>query len=159
MKVNDAVPGTLLLGFAAAVVWQTLDFPPMPGQRYSAALFPQVIAALMALSGVVLIGKGIATRRDAPVIALPDWLRSPRHLLNFFVLMASLAFYIAAAHRLGFIPTAFLVLTALMGALRGVRRLGSSVAIAAVASVAMQQFFGGLLRVPLPYGIVPPSWF
>jgi hypothetical protein len=51
------------------------------------------------------------------------------------------------------------VLVATMTALRGVRRIGSTLAISVAAALIMQQFFGGLLRVPLPYGIVPPNLF
>lgn len=159
MKVNDAVPGTILVVFAAGVFYQTLDFPPMPGQNYGPALFPQIIAVLMAISGALLIGKGVTRRQGGPLIELADWMVSPPHLLNFVLLLALTLFYIFAARALGFIPTAFLVLSLLIVRLRGTAGLGSSLAIAAVACLGMQQFFGELLRVPLPWGIVPPfSW-
>ncbi|MFT4792480.1 MAG: putative tricarboxylic transport membrane protein [Paracoccaceae bacterium] len=159
MKVNDAVSGAALIAFAAAVAWQTLSFPPMPGQRFSSALFPQIVATLMALSGCILIVKGVMARAEAPIVAIPDWMRSPRRLVNFAVLIGSLAFYLLFSNALGFIPTATLVLVAVMTSLRGVGRIGSSVLIALIASFGMQQFFGGLLRVPLPYGIIPPTLF
>lgn len=159
MKVNDAVSGALLCLFAAAVFWRTLGFPPMPGQRFGAELFPQVIAVLMGLSGLALIAKGLLARDGGPWAVVPDWVRSRRHLMQASVLLASLIFYIFASTALGFIPTAIIVLTAVMTALRGVKRIASTVLIAVVASVVMQQFFGGLLRVPLPYGIVPPTLF
>lgn len=158
MKVNDAVPGTMLIVFAAGIFHQTLGFPPMPGQDYGAALFPQLIAALMALSGLALIVKAaMAPRRDRMVAA--EWMRSPPHLLNFLLLIALLLFYILAADALGFIPTAIIMLAVLIVRLRGTAHLGSSLVIAAASSLVIQQFFGMVLRVPLPWGIVPPfSW-
>jgi putative tricarboxylic transport membrane protein len=159
MKVNDAVSGAFLCLFAAAVFWRTLGFPPMPGQRFGAELFPQVIATLMGLSGLALIAKGLLAHNGGPWATMPDWARSPRHRMQAAVLLATLVFYIFASTPLGFIPTAIIVLTAVMTALRGIGRIASTLLIAVVASVVMQQFFGGLLRVPLPYGIVPPTLF
>ncbi|MEX0759300.1 MAG: tripartite tricarboxylate transporter TctB family protein [Tistlia sp.] len=156
MKVNDAVAGTILIVFAAGVFYQTLGFPPMPGQNYGSKLFPQTIAVLMALSGLLLIVRGVKARHESPWLVAADWMRSPGHVANFLLLIALLLFYILAAKALGFIPTAFLLLAVLLTRLRGVRHLASSLAIAAVATVAMQQAFGQLLRVPLPWGILPP---
>jgi putative tricarboxylic transport membrane protein len=156
VKVNDAVPGTILIVFAAGVFLQTLSFPPMPGQDYGSKLFPQTIALLMALCGLSLIATGIRARHSEPLVVAADWMRSPPHLLNFALLIALLLFYILAAQTLGFIPTAFIVLAALMIRLRGRRHLASSLAIAAVGTLVMQQAFGQLLRVPLPWGIIPP---
>lgn len=159
MKVNDAVPGTILIVFGAGVFQQTFGFPPMPGQDYGSRLFPQVIAILMALCGLLLIAKGIRTRHEGPVLVLSDWMRSPAHLLNFLLLIALLLFYIFVAQSLGFILTAFIILAVLLVRLRGPAHLASSVIIAALTSVIMQLFFGQLLRVPLPWGILPPlSW-
>jgi putative tricarboxylic transport membrane protein len=149
----------VLVLFAAVMARETLSFPELSGQNYSSALFPQIIAVLMALCGLALIAKGVANRATVPWASAPDWARSPRHIRNFVVLMASMAFYIAASHALGFIPTAIIVLIATITTMRGLRKIGSTVVIAIIAAMAMQQFFGGMLRVPLPYGIVPPTWF
>lgn len=159
MKANDAVPGAILFAFGTAVFLQTFTFPPMPGQDYGSRLFPQVIAVLLAICGLVLIGRGVAARHGGPLFVPAAWMRSPPHLLNFLLLIAVLLFYIFVAGWLGFIPTAFLILAVLMIRLRGRRHLGSSLAIAAVASVVIQQFFGQLLRVPLPWGLVPPFYW
>lgn len=164
MKANDAVPGTILVAFAAAVFAQTFSFPPMPGQDYGSRLFPQVIAVLLAICGLVLIARGVAARRREPLHREPlfvaaDWMRSPQHLFNFLLLIAALLFYIFVSGWLGFIPTAFLILAVLMIRLRGRGHLVSSLAIAALGSVVIQQFFGQLLRVPLPWGLVPPFYW
>ncbi len=159
MKVNDAVPGAILIVFAAGVFQQTLGFPPMPGQDYGSRLFPQVIAGLMTLCGLSLIATGIANRHSEPLFVPAEWMRSPPHFVNFLLLVGLLIFYILVAGWLGFIPTAFIILTLLMTRLRGRGHLISTLAIAAVASLVMQQFFGQLLRVPLPWGIVPPVYW
>ncbi len=156
MKVNDAVPGAMLILFGAGIFIHAQSFPPMPGQNYGAALFPQVIAVLMALSGLALVVKAMRSGRREPLMAAADWMRSPAHLLNFLLLVLLLLFYIFAADAIGFIPTAFILLALLMTRLRGMAQLGSSLVIAAVASLSIQQFFGEILRVPLPWGVVPP---
>ena len=48
MKVNDAISGAGLIVLAGLVYWLTWDFPGMHGQPYGPALFPRLIAVLMA---------------------------------------------------------------------------------------------------------------
>jgi putative tricarboxylic transport membrane protein len=55
--------------------------------------------------------------------------------------------------------TGFVILAVLFVLLRGRAHVWSSLGIAAVAVVAIQQFFGGFLRVPLPWGVLQPiAW-
>ena len=55
--------------------------------------------------------------------------------------------------------TGFAILTVLFVLLRGRAHIWSSLGIAAVAVIAIQQFFGEFLRVPLPWGVLQPiAW-
>lgn len=64
----------------------------------------------------------------------------------------AIVFYLVAAERLGFLPTAAIVVAALcawMGA-----RLWVALVTGVLAALVVQWFFGTLMRVPLPRG-----WF
>lgn len=154
MKVNDAISGVALVLLATGVYWLTWDFPGMHGQPYGPALFPRLIAVLMALAGLGLIVAGMRRRSEAPHVLLPAWVRSPRHAASLLGVILAVIFYILVSKTLGFVLTAFTVLTVLFLLLRGRAHIWSSLAIAAVSTIAIQQFFGDLLRVPLPWGVL-----
>ena len=155
MKVNDAISGFFFVLFGMLIFYLTRDFPIMPGQKYGADLFPRLIAFFMGLGGIALIIRGVRTRNETPWVTVMDWVSSPRHLTNFFLVIAVLIFYILISDLLGFIPTAFICLMTLMLWLRGPVYWRSSVVISIISVMVIQQFFGEFLRVPLPWGIVP----
>ena len=154
MKVNDAISGAAFVLLAGIVYYLTRDFPGMHGQPYGPALFPRLIAVFMALAGLALVVTGIRDRARAPVVVWPAWVRSPRHIASFLGVILAVIFYILASDALGFVLTGFAILVLLFVLLRGREHLLSSLAIAAVTTVAIQQFFGDLLRVPLPWGVL-----
>jgi putative tricarboxylic transport membrane protein len=154
VKVNDAVSGALFVGLAGLIFFFTSHFRSMPGQDYGAAFFPRTIAVLMALLGAALIVKGIRERSGKPWVEALDWMRSPRHVANFALVLAALVFYILVSDSLGFAITAFLVLYALLLWLRGPPFWVSSAVISLVSMIGIHQFFGQFLRVPLPWGIL-----
>ena len=154
MKVNDAISGAGLMLFSALIYYLTWDYPGMHGQPYGPDLFPRLIAVMMALGGLGLIVSGVRNRAAAPSVVLADWVRSPRHIASLLGVILAVIFYIIASYTLGFALTGFIILTVLFLLLRGRAYLWSSLAIAAVATVAIQQFFGDLLRVPLPWGVL-----
>jgi putative tricarboxylic transport membrane protein len=159
VKVNDAISGVALLLLAALVYWLTWNFPGMPGQPYGPALFPRLIAVLMALAGLGLILSGVRKRSQAPLVVWPDWIHSQCHAASLMAVILAVVFYIVFSKRLGFVLTGFTILTVLFLLLRGRAHLWSSLAIAAVAVIAIQQFFGDFLRVPLPWGVLQPiAW-
>ena len=119
MKVNDAISGIFFILFGMLIFYLTRDFPIMPGQRYGADLFPRLIGFFMAAGGVALIFIGIRMRAEVPWVTVMDWVSSPRHVFNFFLVIGVLIFYIVISDRLGFIPTAFICLMVLLLWLRG----------------------------------------
>ena len=155
MKVNDAISGIFFILFGMLIFYLTKDFPIMPGQKYGADLFPRLIGFFMGLGGVALIIRGIKTRKGAPWATAMDWVSSSRHVISFFLVIGVLIFYILVSDLLGFIPTAFISLMALLMWLRGPSYWRSSILISILSVMVIQQFFGEFLRVPLPWGIVP----
>ena len=154
MRCNDAVFGLVLIGFALVAALFTRSFPEMPGQNYGPALFPQILCGGFAICGLVLIRAGIRHRRSRPLVELDPWARSARGLGSLALAVGGLVFYILVSEPLGFIPTAFVVVAALMMRLRG--RPVSSLAIAALVTVAVYEIFADLLLVPLPLGVLEP---
>lgn len=151
MRFNDAVLGLVLIVVGALTIWHTRTFPSMPGQKYGPDLFPNLIATGLIIGGVILIGSGLRSR--APLVRVGNWARSPHLLLNFVSVPAALLFYILFSDALGFLLAATLVLATLITLYRR-GRVVSSIVIAVVAAVVIQQAFSRLLLVPLPRGMI-----
>ena len=157
MKLNDAVFGFLLLALGIAVLVVVQGYPRIPGQQVGPALFPGIIGALLCVCGALLAFKGWRARSAAPWLQAGDWVRSPRHVVAFCTVVASVLFYMLAVDRLGFLLTSTLLLTAVMWSL-GVR-VRRSLLLAALATLLIHAAFYKLLRVPLPWGVLTPyAW-
>jgi putative tricarboxylic transport membrane protein len=117
----------------------------MPGQKFGPAWFPGLIAVGLIACGALLAVQTV--RHRAPLVVLPDWIRSPRAVAGVVSVIVGLLFYVFAADTLGFYLTAFLILIVWM------RVLGASWRVALVATVVIHLSFYKLLRIPLPWGI------
>ena len=157
MKLNDAVFGVLLLLLGGLVLVLVQGFPRIPGQQVGPGLFPGVIAIGLCIGGVMLLVRGWVARHDGAWFRPGAWVRSPRHVLGFVLVPASVVFYMLVSERLGFLPTASIVLAALFCTLRV--SPGRAVLIAVIASLVVHFAFYKLLRVPLPWGVLTPfAW-
>jgi putative tricarboxylic transport membrane protein len=151
MKINDLLSGILVGASGAAIYLHARSFPPMPGQDVGPNMFPQLIATGMMICAAILVVRGFSTVGTEGWIALPDWLGWNRITLGFMAVPVVLVGYVALSERLGFIPTAVLLLMALF-LVFGVRwRMALVVAI--VGSLSIHYAFYKLLKVPLPWGI------
>jgi putative tricarboxylic transport membrane protein len=155
VRFNDAVIGAVLVLFGLAEIAYTTTFPAMPGQDYGSALFPTIIGVGFIVTGVILIASGIGRRRSEPMFRGGEWLRSPRHVINFLAVVGGLVFYIVASDWLGFIPTALLLLFGWLVLFRDGKPL-SSLAIALAVTLVVNYAFSQLLLVPLPLGLLQP---
>ena len=117
MKVNDALWGLVLLVLGGAVLLAIQGYPKIPGQPVGPALFPGLIAVGLCACGALLMVKGWRARRNGPWLQWEDWVHSPRHVLALAVLLGSVVLYIVAGTALGFLPTAFVILVAMMAVL------------------------------------------
>ncbi|MGE5169129.1 MAG: tripartite tricarboxylate transporter TctB family protein [Rudaea sp.] len=154
MRLNDAVWGALVLLLSAGIFFAIRNFPTIPGQEYGPALFPGVIAAGLLACGLGLVYKGLAARRaeGAAWIAWDPWIRSRRHVVAFFVVIAINVLYVALVERLGFIAMGVIYLAALFTVFRVRARWVLPLAI--VVTLVIHYAFYKLLRVPLPWGIL-----
>lgn len=151
MRFSDTASGAVatIAGLAVAACART--FPPMPGQGVGPGMFPFVVGLGLAALGLALLVSGVRARQP-PRIEIDGWMRRPRMVLTGALVPAALIGYALVVDRLGFLLTATLFLGALLAAF-GVRRAWI-LPIAVVVSLALHTVFYGLLRVPLPWGVL-----
>ena len=157
MKLNDAVFGLLLLVLGAWVLVAVQVFPKIPGQQVGPALFPGLIATGLCVGGLILMLRGWRERAAVPWLTLEDWVRSPRHLMAFVVLIGSVVFYLLASQKLGFLLSSTIILSLLLYVLNVAP--GRALLLAVVTTLLIHFAFYKLLRVPLPWGVLTPyAW-
>lgn len=158
MRFNDAVFGIILMVFAAVVmIHAETTFPGLPGQDFGPAFFPVIIGGVLFACGAILTIQGIAKRRTIPVVSMGEWVRSPRRVINFALVIGSLIFYVLVSDFLGFIPTSILILALLT--YRYGKGIVFALSSAVIVTLVMHTAFYIVLRVPLPWGILQPvAW-
>jgi putative tricarboxylic transport membrane protein len=162
MRISDRYTGLFLVGLGSCAAYGGWLLPPVPGQPVGPNVFPLVIGIGLAACGLmVAFGIGHTFEEEEEIIPLEPGqqvaVRSP--LVNGMRALlppALLIFYVAAVDRLGFIPTAALIVLATSTALGA--RLKLAVPLALLAPVGIHLIFAKLLRVPLPAGLLPMPW-
>ncbi|WP_137123626.1 tripartite tricarboxylate transporter TctB family protein [Roseomonas sp. HF4] len=158
MHLSDRVTGLFLVVLGALAFWGGSLLPAVPGQDVGPAAFPMVIGGGLVLCGA-LIALGIGRSFEAPEAAddaPPPGLAARIGGWAAFLPPALLIFYVLVSERLGFLPTAALMLLATARALGASWRLAAGVAL--LAPLAVHLAFAKLLRVPLPDGVLPAPW-
>lgn len=156
MKLNDSILGAVFLALSIAVLVAIQGYPRIPGQSIGPGAFPGLIALILAGCALALIWRGWRERATQPLVSLGDWLGSRRHVANFLIATGGLAFYVLASDRLGFLACGTIILLALFLALRVKPRL--AVPLALLLPIVIHLIFYKLLRVPLPWGVLPVMW-
>ncbi len=158
MRFNDAVFGIILMVFAAVVmVHAETTFPGLPGQDFGPAFFPVIIGGVLFACGAVLTIQGIAKRRTIPLVSMGEWVRSPKRVVNFVLVIGSLIFYVLFSDFVGFIPTSVLILALLT--YRFGKGIVFALSSAVIVTLIMHTAFYIVLRVPLPWGLLQPvAW-
>jgi len=153
MRANDAICGLVLLVFAAVMAALTIPFPDFPGQQYGPDLLPRILSAALAICGVILVVRGLQARREGDAwVTRPAWFGQGMKVARFLLVIAALLFYIFAVDMLGFVPVSFVIILALSISF-GARPL-PVIVTAVVATLAINYFFGSIMRVPLPRGLI-----
>jgi putative tricarboxylic transport membrane protein len=156
VKLNDALLGLVFLALSIAVLVTIQGYPKIPGQSIGPGAFPGLIALLLGGCSVALIWRGWQERRAQPLVALGAWLASPRHLLNFCLTVALLVFYVLASETIGFLICGSIILLTLFFSLRVKPQL--AIVLALFVPLVIHLIFYKLLRVPLPWGLLPVLW-
>lgn len=149
----DRWVGVALAILGLAVLWTARSFPVVPGQKLGAGFLPMLVGAGLLVCAVALVWR---SRRAAPGSTSPDG-DAPREQIGApLVIVASAAGYVLLADRLGFLLVAPLVLLAVFRALGVGWR--PAVLWALGGTLVVHVAFYKLLRVPLPWGLIPPLY-
>jgi putative tricarboxylic transport membrane protein len=163
--LSDRVTGSAVTALGAACAYVGSKFPPVPGQEVGPAAFPTLIGILLVVCGLLIafgVGHSFEEEAEADVAASETahgaaHPRAPRWGGALALLPpALLVFYALVVERLGFVPTTFVMIVAMVGAFGGKLRLALILGI--VGPVLIHLVFYKLLRVPLPSGILPMPW-
>jgi len=150
VKINDALTGAALAVLGLVILWHIQGFPAMTGQKFGPAWFPGIIAAGLAVCGVMLVVRGV--RGGAPWIALDPWTREKRPVAGFVSVILGLAFYVFASTPLGFHLTGILLLVVWLRILGA--RWSLTLPVAILAPILIHLAFYKGLRIPLPWGVL-----
>ena len=170
MKVSDRTSGALLLALGAITCWGAYQLAPVPGQQIGPGVFPTVIGIGLMLCGLlILAGVGRSFEEEERIVAsetgelaeaTADGLgrasATGTGAWKAVLPPAMLFFYYVASERLGFWPTATLMVLVLARA-QGARWRGSLL-LALLAPPLVHLVFYKLLRVPLPAGLLGLPW-
>jgi putative tricarboxylic transport membrane protein len=169
MQLSDRVTGLFMVALGGLAAYGGSRLPPVPGQQIGPNVFPLVVGIGLAVCGAMIafgIGRRYEEEAEADLAKITGriaaetgeseaptgWWRSLRALVP----PALLLFYAAAVDRIGFLPTAAVVVLVASLALGARLRLAIPMAIGAPLFVNM--VFLKLLRVPLPSGLLPLPW-
>jgi len=170
MQLSDRVTGLFMVALGGLAAYGGSRLPPVPGQQIGPNVFPLVVGIGLAICGAMIafgIGRRYEEEAEADLAKITgriaaetgeaeapptSWWRGLRALVP----PALLLFYAAAVDRIGFLPTAAVVVLVASLALGARLRLAIPMAIGAPLFVNM--VFLKLLRVPLPSGLLSLPW-
>jgi putative tricarboxylic transport membrane protein len=132
------------------VLWHIQGFPAMPGQKFGPAWFPGLVAAGLAICGVLLVFSGL--RQRSPWATLPDWVHSGRARAGVAAFIAGLVAYILVVDAVGFYLTGIVLLGLWLRVLGASWRITAIVAL--VGTIVIHLAFYKGLRIPLPWGLL-----
>lgn len=153
MQRSDQIGGLALGALGIATITAAARLPAIPGQPIGPAVFPTVIGAGLCLCAI-LVFLSVGAPRDEAVApaSRPTLLSLLRLALPVLILVA----YYLAVEPLGFLLSGIALIFATALGLGG--RPAGSALLAIGMTIAIHSIFSGLLRVPLPEGILSLPW-
>ncbi len=152
MRLSDRVSGAALVALGAAAAIGGSRLPGVPGQDIGPSVFPMVVGAGLMLCGT-LIALGIGRSFEEPEEEEP---RGRFYGLRALLPPALLILYVLLVERLGFLPSAALLVGIASVALGATWRIALPLAV--VTPLLVHAVFAKLLRVPLPDGLLAAPW-
>jgi putative tricarboxylic transport membrane protein len=167
MHLPDRVTGLFMVALGGLAAYGGSRLPPVPGQQIGPNVFPLVVGIGLAICGAMIafgVGRRYEEEAEADLAKISgrivtETADAPSHSwrgLKALLPPALLIFYVLAVDRLGFLPTAAMMVLAASLALGA--RLRLAVAMAIGAPLFVNLVFVKLLRVPLPSGLLPLPW-
>jgi putative tricarboxylic transport membrane protein len=161
LQLSDRVTGVGLAALGGVTLYGASLQPGVPGQDVGPSVFPAIIGCGLIGCGA-MIALGVGHSFEAPEEIVPaapgETLAQPPRFAEWraFLPPLLLIFYVLAADRIGFVPTAAVIALVLALALGARARL--AVPVALLAPLGIHLVFVKLLRVPLPDGLLPMPW-
>lgn len=153
MQRSDQIGGLALGALGIATITAAARLPAIPGQPIGPAVFPTVIGAGLCLCAIlVFLSVGAPGEEEAAPPPRPTLVSLLRLALPVLILIG----YYLAVEPLGFLLGGIALIFATALGLGG-RPLGSAL-LAIGMTIAIHSIFSGLLRVPLPEGILSLPW-
>lgn len=158
VQLSDRVTGAVLVVLGGAAAYAGSRLPAVPGQDVGPAAFPMLIGIGLVICGVLIaLGIGRSFEVEEAEAELPTGQGAWRlGGLRALIPPAMLLFYVLVVDRLGFLPTAAVIVLVMALALGARPRL--AVPLAIIAPIFVHLAFYKLLRVPLPAGLLPVPW-
>jgi putative tricarboxylic transport membrane protein len=154
VQIGNAFAGFLLLALSLAVFISARSLPNPSQQAYGPGAFPTLVTLLLAACSLLLVWQGRKEFAAGSLIRLAPWTGSAKRVARFFLVLASVAFYVLLIDDLGFLITAGLVLIVLFLSL-GVRAW-YALAISILTVLLVYTVFNTALKVQLPWGLLEP---
>jgi putative tricarboxylic transport membrane protein len=164
MKITDRLSGAFLFLLGLATFWGGSKFPPVPGQQVGPSAFPMVIGSGLMILGILIalhIGRSFEEEAEAELAqhSTPEVeAETYAHARRWLVLLppSLLVFYYFASERIGFVPTAIVMIATMAFAFEAKKKYILPLAIG--GALFIQIIFVKLLRVPLAPGLLPMPW-
>jgi putative tricarboxylic transport membrane protein len=150
VRTVDRAVGAAIALLAVAVFWSSRGFPNVPGQKLGASTLPGIVAVGLFVCGLLLVLRSMSASRYAPASDEPA---QRERIAPAFGILASIVLYVAASDAVGYLIVAPLSLIVALRALQV--GWGRAIAWSIIASIAVHVSFYKLLKVPLPWGVVP----
>lgn len=154
MRVHDVIVGGLILALGTYIAVTGHALAPPRHLAYGPGFFPMLIGIAMMVVGALIFVRAAWTLRGAALVVAPDWLRSGKAAVRFWIIPAVIVFYMFAVEPLGFLATATVLLASIfvVNGIRPWRGLVLALALAIVVDI----LFASLLHVPLAWGVLEP---
>lgn len=156
MRVTDALSGAIFIAIGLFIFQVASGFPNPGGMPYGASLLPRILGAGLMIGGAMLVMGDIVSRRaagaPAAIATLDPELKSPRGLLPIAMVLVLVLGQIVLADSLGYLAVSIIGLTLLFLSVR--LSWLASLCLALAGSLLCWWLFAGLLRVPLPRGLL-----
>lgn len=156
MRVTDALSGALFIAIGLFIFVVASGFPNPGGMPYGASLLPRILGAGLMFGGGLLVMGDVVSRMapsaPAAIASLEPELKSPRGLLPVAMVLVLVLGHILLADTLGYLAVSIIGLTLLFLSVR--LSWLASLGLAFAGSLLCWWLFAGLLRVPLPRGLL-----
>lgn len=154
MQRVDRWVGLALAALGAVVLWTAREFPNVPGQKVGAAFLPMLAGAGLVVCALLLVLRSFRAR-PGPAGEAPAPLSAGARLAPL-VVVGCIGAYVLLAESLGFLIVAPVLLFVLFLAFG--RGAAGALAWALAGSAVVHLAFYKMLRVPLPWGVIPPFY-